>query len=241
MPDLMLAPDRKPVPSRIAKLLLSHECELVASGALVDKTHAGATALWLHAPSTQLDADAAESLLYRPMGDKELLHLVSRGTLPDTQPYQAVIEGKGGRVYAEKFLTGRKWVDSRPTTVVEFRVPASLVAALMELQHKPEDGVVSMGLGDKAGGGRPLLNKALASGSASWRIVKVKRPISGRGAPVVGGKPRGNGKRGSKRGSARGGKRGDEGERKADYQAEHATRVSRVARAQQILRKGTKK
>eukprot|EP00696_Hemimastix_kukwesjijk_P014450 gnl/Hemi2/28457_TR9417_c0_g1_i2.p1 gnl/Hemi2/28457_TR9417_c0_g1~~gnl/Hemi2/28457_TR9417_c0_g1_i2.p1 ORF type:complete len:173 (-),score=68.80 gnl/Hemi2/28457_TR9417_c0_g1_i2:292-810(-) len=94
---------------------------------------------------------------------------------PSTQPYQAIIEGPPGREYSEKYLNGKKWVDSCPTTVVEFTPPAALIALLMGQQCKVEDGAVSMGLGDKAGGGLGLFNASLACGDTTWRIVKVKR------------------------------------------------------------------
>ena len=60
------------------------------------------------------------------MGDTELLFLLQYNQLPDTQPYQAIIEGERGRVYAEKYLNGKKWVDSCPTTVVEFVVKTTI-------------------------------------------------------------------------------------------------------------------
>jgi len=98
--------------------------------------------------------------------------------LSATQPYQAILEGALGRAYCEKYLSGQKWTNTHPSTVVEFRVPAALVAALMARQHKAEDGAVSMGLGSKAGGGLPLFNAALKDGTADFRIVKVKRRVS---------------------------------------------------------------
>ncbi|GIQ85060.1 hypothetical protein KIPB_006672 [Kipferlia bialata] len=121
------------------------------------------------------------ALLYRPVGDLELLHLLEHGTLPDTQPYQAVIEGEAGRLYAEKFVLGSKKVNTHPRTVVEFCVPRSLVDTLFAMQHKCEDGVLSMGLGDKAGKGLPLFNEALSTGQATYRIVRVKRPRKPKG------------------------------------------------------------
>jgi len=118
---------------------------------------------------------------YRPMGDIELLFLLAHNALPSTQPYQAIIEGKAGRAYAEKYLTGAKWVNTAPTTVVEFSTPVALVNTLFTRQHKAEDGAVSMGLGDKAGGGLGLFNASIAEGATTWRIVKVKRPLEGKG------------------------------------------------------------
>jgi len=153
--------------------LLPHEKKLVTEGRLKDETHAGASSIWLHAESAT--CQEGQTNVYRPMGDAEILHLIAHNQLPDTQPYQAIIEGDVGRVYAEKYLKGLKWVDTRPTTVCEFTVPQTLVTCLFELQHKAEDGAISMGLGNKAGGGLPLFNESLKSGESSWRIVKVKR------------------------------------------------------------------
>merc|ERR1719284_551016 len=93
--------------------MLAHERALVASGELADVTHARASSTWLHAASS--DERDGIALVYRPMGDAECLHLVARGALPATQPYQAIIEGERGRVYAEKYLGGLKKVDTRPT------------------------------------------------------------------------------------------------------------------------------
>ena len=148
------------------------ERSLLDDGLLSDVTHTGSSSVWLDAPSSV--PAAGDTVLYRPMGDLELEYLLAHGALPSTQPYQAVIEAAAGRVYAEKYLNGKKWVDSAPTTVVEFTIPASVVTTLMAIQCKPEDGAMSMGLGSKAGGGLPIFNKALAE-SGSYRIVKVKR------------------------------------------------------------------
>lgn len=159
-------PAKPPVKLRLEP----HETALKEAGALRDITHANASALWLTAPSSDIDAiDALRAaadvdplppltLVYRPMGDQELRHLMQFGVLPSTQPYQAVMEGCAGRTYAEKYLNGKKWVDTSPTAVVEFVVPAALVARLMAIQQKAEDGCVSMGLGHKAGRGLPLFN-----------------------------------------------------------------------------------
>ena len=163
------------------KLLLAHERALLASGDLVNVTHEGSSSVWLHAESTPASALAdGMTLVYRPMGDAEVLHLLEHGGLPDSQPYQAIIEGAGGRVYSEKYLNGAKWTNTHPSTVVEFTVPSALIADLMARQHKAEDGAISMGLGDKAGKGLPLFNAALADSAtgSSFRIVKVKRRVS---------------------------------------------------------------
>ena len=38
--------------------------------------------------------------------------LLSTGLLPDTQPYQTIVEGSDGREYSEKYLRGHKSVDT---------------------------------------------------------------------------------------------------------------------------------
>lgn len=63
---------------------------------------------------------------HRPMGDLEVKYLIEHKLLPDTQPYQAIIEGQVGRAYATKYLTGKKWTDTHPTTVVEFTTPVEV-------------------------------------------------------------------------------------------------------------------
>mmetsp|Transcript_27672 Transcript_27672/g.77381 ORF Transcript_27672/g.77381 Transcript_27672/m.77381 type:complete len:178 (+) Transcript_27672:32-565(+) len=156
------------------KYLLAHEKRLLADGKLVYASHANASALWLRAPEDS-GGGCVDSVvkLYRPMGDREVLYLVEYGVLPSTQPYQAVMEGDRGKEYAEKYLNGRKKVDTHPTTVVEFCVPRGLVDELMRLQHKAEDGCVSMGLGNKAGNGLSRFNETLVQ-DGSWRIVTCK-------------------------------------------------------------------
>ncbi len=130
-------------------------------------THAGASAIWLEAPSGAPDAGEGSApasvrkslstaapwhslrpdttLVYRHMGDEEFSHLLAHSQLPASQPYQTIVEGATGRTYCEQYLRGRKWVDTSPTTVVEFRVPRALVARLFAMQHKAEDGVLSHG------------------------------------------------------------------------------------------------
>ena len=90
--------------------LLPHERALLARGDLRDVTHARASSVWLRARSSSVAAaehssSAATTTVYRPMGDGEARHLVAHGVLPATQPYQAIIEGERGRVYAEKYLS----------------------------------------------------------------------------------------------------------------------------------------
>lgn len=128
------------------------------------------------------------------MGDKEAATLHSTGHLPDTQPYQGIHEGETGRKYSEKYLKGHKWVDTSPTTVIEFTLPREAVERLKRLPKglKIEDGCLSMGLGFKAGGGLSIFNSSLRS----FRVVMVKRRIvskrgtgAGKGsARMVGGK-----------------------------------------------------
>jgi hypothetical protein len=110
------------------------------------------------------------------MGDVEAEFLVENGFLPDTQPYQSIVEGLIGRDYADKYLTGKKTTDTSPSTIVELTVPITIVEQLSAIQTKVEDGAISMGLGDKAGGGLALFNEALIK-HGSFRIVKIKRSI----------------------------------------------------------------
>eukprot|EP00746_Dinoflagellata_sp_MGD_P166139 gnl/MRDRNA2_/MRDRNA2_95843_c0_seq1.p1 gnl/MRDRNA2_/MRDRNA2_95843_c0~~gnl/MRDRNA2_/MRDRNA2_95843_c0_seq1.p1 ORF type:complete len:563 (+),score=116.60 gnl/MRDRNA2_/MRDRNA2_95843_c0_seq1:71-1759(+) len=154
--------------------LLPHELELVETGRMIDITHNGSSSIWLSAESTHL-TQSTLSAVYRPMGDIEFAHLLAHGVLPNTQPYQTIVEGDGGRRYAEKYLRGHKSVDSSPTTVVEFVVPRALKEKLFDMQSKIEDGAISHGLGNKGGKGLPFFNAELQSGQATWRVVLVKR------------------------------------------------------------------
>jgi hypothetical protein len=140
---------------------------------LVNVTHERASSIWLEAPSS--DAEQGRVLVYRPMGDVELLYLLAHNQLPDTQPYQAIIEGDQGRQYAKKFISGTKKVDTNATTVVEFSAPETLIANIKSVQMKIEDGVMSMGLGSKAGGQLPVFNQSLLNQETTWRIVNVRR------------------------------------------------------------------
>ncbi|GAM18057.1 hypothetical protein SAMD00019534_012320 [Acytostelium subglobosum LB1] len=158
---------------KLAKYLLAHERHLLDTGALLNITHRGSTSIWLEAPSTIPPVDMTN--VYRPMGDIEVLYLVTNHHLPDTQPYQAIIEGEIGRAYANKYLTGKKWTDTNPSTVVEFTCPKSLVEKLKTIQMKVEDGALSMGLGNKAGGGLIHFNESMINGQTTYRIVKIKR------------------------------------------------------------------
>src|SRR3990167_1398204 len=107
--------------------LLKNEEDALKSGQLVDVTHKNASSVWLEAPSSVLDANADKCCIYRHMGDIEFAHLMSNGTLPDTQPYQTITRGPEGRSYCESYLRGTKKVDSDPTTVVEFICDKSMI------------------------------------------------------------------------------------------------------------------
>merc|ERR1712070_517989 len=126
----------------------------------------------LQASSTMLPEDGAACLttVYRPMGDAELAHLRAHGTLPSSQPYQTIVRGQEGRAYAEKYLRGAKKVDTSPSSVVEFVCPRGLMDRLFEKQCKPEEGVLSHGLGDKGGRGLLEFNASLLSASSHYRI-----------------------------------------------------------------------
>mmetsp|Transcript_10230 Transcript_10230/g.23060 ORF Transcript_10230/g.23060 Transcript_10230/m.23060 type:complete len:215 (-) Transcript_10230:105-749(-) len=160
--------------------LLEHELQLVKTGELHNITHAGASSVWLWAASAEVLDEEASGLVYRPMADTELNYLLQHRQLPDTQPYQTIVEGRDGREYAEKYLRGHKSVDTSPTTVVEFMVPRVLIDLLWAMQSKNEDGAISHGLGNKGGKGLPHFNQCLQEGLASFRIVLVKRPAPSR-------------------------------------------------------------
>jgi hypothetical protein len=100
--------------------LLDHEKRLLEQGLLTNITHQNANAIWLYAPSS-IPRDGYVNV-YRVMGDIELLFLLNNNFLPNTQPYQAIVEGETGRKYMEKYLNGIKYVDSKPTTIVEFTI-----------------------------------------------------------------------------------------------------------------------
>ncbi|CAF2860536.1 unnamed protein product [Rotaria sp. Silwood2] len=155
------------------KRLLPHERELYESGQLQNITHHGSSSILLEALSSS--PQPGQTIVYRPMGDTEVKYLVEHGELPDTQPYQAIIEGENGRLYSNKYLTGGKWVSSHPTTIVEFCAPTELIETLKQKQMKIEDGALSIGLGHKAGKGLPLFNESMRKGDTTFRIVKIKR------------------------------------------------------------------
>ena len=154
--------------------LLSHEKTLLDEKQLKDITHTNSSSIWLHADSV-LELPDLMIAVYRVMGDVELLYLLNNGVLPDTQPYQAIVKDEDGRVYMEKYLKGKKKVNTSPTTVIEFVIPEKLWDQLYALQHKNEDGVISIGLGDKAGKGLNHFNQSLSKKESTYRIVIVKR------------------------------------------------------------------
>lgn len=158
---------------RAPRELLSHERQLYLCGALREVTHENSLYLWFQ--SDLGECDSQRTLVYRHMGDVELTHLVQHGTLPDTQPYQTIVQGKSGYEYCTKYLYGTKRVDTNVTTVIEFCAINSLIDEIFAKFHKPEDGCLSTGLGDKAGNTLMLFNQALADSSISWRPVLVKR------------------------------------------------------------------
>ncbi|UJR24169.1 hypothetical protein I4U23_027135 [Adineta vaga] len=155
------------------KRLLPHELELYENGQLFNITHDGSSSIWLETYSSIPLEDKIN--VYRPMGDQEILYLIENNQLPSTQPYQAIIEGENGRIYANKYLNGNKWTDTNPTTIVEFTVPIDFMEFLKEKQMKIEDGALSIGLGSKAGKCLPLFNEKILNGQITYRIVKIKR------------------------------------------------------------------
>jgi hypothetical protein len=153
--------------------LLHHEQKLLDKNLIENSTHKNSTSVWLSAKSSI--PNDFQTTVYRVMGDIELLYLLEHNYLPDTQPYQAIVEGEIGRKYMEKYLHGIKKVDTNPTTIVEFIINKTLKEELFKIQHKVEDGVISMGLGIKAGNGLNLFNNDLINKKSTYRIVTVKR------------------------------------------------------------------
>ncbi|KAN0044791.1 hypothetical protein ACTA71_006314 [Dictyostelium dimigraforme] len=157
------------------KYLKRYERELLDSGELKNITHKGSSSVWLESLSSI--PPHGKINVYRPMGDIECDFLVLNGFLPDTQPYQAIIEGSNGRQYANKYLTGKKWTDTNPSTIVEFTCPIELIEHCKSIQTKIEDGALSIGLGFKAGNTLKFFNDSLKSHQSTFRIVKIKREI----------------------------------------------------------------
>ena len=92
-----LAAKAAPV-GKALKRLLEHERALLESNQLINVTHLNATSVIFLAPCAIVDL-SKHALVYRPMGDTEVQFLIANGQLPDTQPYQAIIEGHNGRLY----------------------------------------------------------------------------------------------------------------------------------------------
>lgn len=158
--------------------------DLLQAGAIKDVTHTNASSNWLYAPSTTIleeaqhdnaDDNILKCCCYRHMGDIELQFLLQTHQLPDTQPYQTLTRNEEGRRYCEMYLRSNKYVDTCPTTVVEFLCPKALIDDLYRIQSKIEDGTMSHGLGNKAGKTLSRFNEALARGEITWRLVLIKR------------------------------------------------------------------
>eukprot|EP01091_Cochliopodium_minus_P002702 TRINITY_DN12555_c0_g1_i1.p1 TRINITY_DN12555_c0_g1~~TRINITY_DN12555_c0_g1_i1.p1 ORF type:complete len:168 (+),score=40.93 TRINITY_DN12555_c0_g1_i1:132-635(+) len=154
---------------KLYKYLLPHEKELLNKNLLKDISHPNSSSIWLECNCSE--PIEGQTTVYRVMGDLELLYLMENNKLPDSQPYQTIVEGENGRRYVEKYLKGQKKVDSLPTTVVEFIIPIDTLKLLFSMQQKIEDGAISHGLGSKGGGGLNIFNQNLIS----WKIVTVKR------------------------------------------------------------------
>ncbi|CAB9513559.1 expressed unknown protein [Seminavis robusta] len=160
--------------------LLAHESALLDDEELSDVTHPNASSRWLYAASTdETTLDKARILIYRHMADKEFEHLMTHNQLPDTQPYQTITRSQDGRTYCESYLRSNKFVDTSPTTVVEFNCSKTMIDGFYDIQRKPEDGCLSHGLGHKAGKTLFVFNGALGEGDSTWRIVLVKRGFRG--------------------------------------------------------------
>lgn len=157
------------------KNLLTHEKELLKCGQLTNITHFGSSSIWLSCPSSKSESDKIN--VYRVMGDIELFFLIKNNNLPNTQEYQSIQKEEIGRIYAEKYLKGHKWVATNPTTVVEFNAPKRLIDILFAKQSKIEDGCISTGLGHKAGNTLQLFNDSLIKNETTWKIVTVKRKM----------------------------------------------------------------
>jgi len=80
---------------KIKITLLPHEKKLLATGELEDVTHHNASSRWLEAKSYVPNSESVTTV-YRPMADAELLYLLEHAQLPDTQPYQTIVQGQPG-------------------------------------------------------------------------------------------------------------------------------------------------
>lgn len=77
------------------------------------------------------------------MGDTELKFLVEHNELPDTQPYQTLVEGSNGLDYCMKYFMGKKYVDIEVVTIIEFKCVKQLTESLFRTFHKAEEGCLS--------------------------------------------------------------------------------------------------
>ena len=136
--------------------LWPHEKALLESGALTEISHKGASSVLLQAPqlgeqAPEAELEAFENMaqedearkaveseemvsIYRHMTDKECSYLRERGRLPDSQPYQTIVEGTEGFEYCKKYFCGKKKVTPPVSTIVEFMCPRSLVDRLFAMQ-----------------------------------------------------------------------------------------------------------
>lgn len=163
---------------RSPKELWPHEQALVASGELVDVTHAGSKSHVFEAKRASPAPDSGRCCVYRHMGDVELQYVIDHNNqLPATQPYQTIVRGEEGFQYCKKYFGGGKRVDTDPTTILEFNCPTSLIDDLFSKFSKAEDGCMSHGLGDKAGKTLHLFNQGVSDGSITVRPVFVKRAM----------------------------------------------------------------
>jgi hypothetical protein len=111
----MAAPDS--LAQKHRRRLLPHERELLDSGELIDVSHPRASSIWLkrgagdplgHSAANKDEAAGADDRsngeaalrvrVYRPMGDAECAYLREHNQLPDTQPYQTIVEGMAPRL-----------------------------------------------------------------------------------------------------------------------------------------------
>ena len=157
--------------------LLPHEAALLQQGLLQNITHTNASSTWLVAACAE--STPGRILCYRHMGDGECAFLLQYNQLPETQPYQTLTRGVQGRAYCEKYFRSNKFVDTSPTTIVEFDCEEAMVERFYSIQSKIEDGTISHGLGCKAGNTIAAFNKYLADGRVQWRIILVKRSNAG--------------------------------------------------------------
>ena len=92
-----------------------------------------------------------------------------------TQPYQAIIEGSRGCICSEKYLSGTKWTNTHPSTVVEFVAQRRSSSRCSHANSGRWSAVVRTG---RQGGRLAEFNSHIANGGTTWRIVKVKRRVT---------------------------------------------------------------